>query len=271
MSWINGPVAGRILEALARYKYLTIGQLVALGAGDEKTVRVRLGELLTAKAISRQEWRLGPGVGRLPNVHWLTVKGARAVAEATGQPAHGMRGRELSAHHAWHRMLTVDALVAADRWADGVGQARPEFSTYMHRPARLALAGKEATPDAVLRGTDTAGNGRVYVLEIYCSHYSEGRSTFATSQLEHYVLAGDVDEFDAALGIPPDGKAARVLVVCDTADLRDRLVRTLPRRDGLPGQESPAWARLHFKAADELADFGRGWWRVDGSHVALPS
>lgn len=276
MTLISGLVAGRILEALSRYRFLTIAQLVTLRAGDEKTVRTRLGELITAKLIDRQEFRLGPSAGRLPNVHWLTPKGARYVTEATGEPVDAARPREIKPSHAWHRMLTVDALMAADTWADASGQSRPEFGTYMQRHGRasttaLPLAGKDAIADGIVRLTDSAGHLRVYVLEVYCSAYSEGRSTFPVTQLEHYILAGQSDDFDNALHIAPTGKAGRVLVVCDTPDLRDRLLRTLPKRDGMPSMDSPTWARLHFKAAEELNDFGRDWHRVDGNRTPLPS
>ncbi len=47
-------------------------------------MRTRLQELVTAKLVDVQEWRLGPSAGRLPNVYWLTVKGARLVAESGG-------------------------------------------------------------------------------------------------------------------------------------------------------------------------------------------
>lgn len=276
MNLISGPVAGRILEALGRYRFLTIAQLVTLGAGDEKTIRTRLSDLKTAKLIDRQEFRLGPSAGRLPNVHWLTPKGAQYVAEATGETIEAARPREIKASHAWHRMLTVDTLMAADAWADASGQSRPEFSSYMQRQARsaptaLPLAGKDAIADGILRLTDSAGQQRVYVLEVYCSAYSEGRSTFPVTQLEHYILAGQSDDFDNALHIPPTGKAGRVLVVCDTVELRDRLLRTLPKRDGLPPLESQTWARMHFKAAQDLGDFGIAWHKVDGGLVPLPS
>ncbi|MGE6786690.1 replication-relaxation family protein, partial [Ensifer adhaerens] len=218
MSLIKGLIPGRILEGLARYRFLTIQQLVRLGAGEEKGVRTRLQDLMTAKLIERQEFRLGPSAGRLPNVHWLTPKGARLVTEATGTPVEPPRTREIKPAHAWHRMLAIDALMACDRWAENTSQARPVFRSYMQWKGNapitgVALPGKHAIADAILETTDTAGNGRLYVLEVYCSQYSEGRSSFPLEQLEPYVLGGMGNGLDEALKIPADGKAARILVV----------------------------------------------------------
>uniref|UniRef100_UPI0031010B9D hypothetical protein n=1 Tax=Neorhizobium sp. EC2-8 TaxID=3129230 RepID=UPI0031010B9D len=91
------------------------------------------------------------------------------------------------------------------------------------------------------------------------------------TQLEPYVLTGMGNALDDALGIPPEGKAARLLVICDTVELRDRLLRRLPERPGMPSQDHRTWARFHFKAADELHDFGAGWHTFAGERVPLPS
>ena len=66
-------------------------------------------------------------------------------------------------------------------------------------------------------------------------------------------------------------KAARVLVVSDTSELQNRVIRSLPKRAGMPPLEHKVWGRFLFKTADWLADFGFGWKRVDGSTVNLPT
>ncbi|WP_176454367.1 replication-relaxation family protein [Sinorhizobium fredii] len=276
MSLIKGLIPGRILEGLARYRFLTIQQLVRLGVGEEKGVRIRLQDLMTAKLIDRQEFRLGPSAGRLPNMHWLTPKGARFVAEAIGTPVEPPRAREINAAHAWHRMLVIDTLMACDTWAERTDQAWPVIRSYMQWRGNspitgVALPGKQAIADAILETTDAAGNCRVYVLEVYCSQYSEGRSSFPLEQLEPFVLAGMGNALDEALHIPANGKAGRILVVCDTVDLRDRLLRRLPERPGMPPREHQGWRRFHFKAADELHAFGADWHTVAGDRIALPA
>jgi hypothetical protein len=269
------------VEALARYRYLTVGQLGTLGLRDAKGVRAWLHDLWRAKIIHRQEFRGGVEEGRLPNAHWLTPKGAKLFLEATGEDVKAPAGGLVSFRHVWHRMLTVDAFIAADQWADATGQARPQLASYMTarpgaEPTGFVMPdGTRAVADGILRMADTAGNRRVYVVEAYCSRHGGGRSTYPRAKLEGYVLAGRSDAFDTALGIGHDERAALVLVVCDTPALKDRLLRTLPERPGLPPlaarQGTSTWARLLFKSADELSDFGRSWARVDGSVADLPS
>ncbi len=63
-------------------------------------------------------------------------------------------------------MLTVNALIACDAWADRTGQERPAVVTYMQRHGRKAateitLAGKTALADAVVR---VVGGGSVPAL-----------------------------------------------------------------------------------------------------------
>ncbi|MBN9034344.1 MAG: replication-relaxation family protein [Rhizobiales bacterium] len=267
-------VEGRALDYLARYRFLTVSQLVRLGAGDEKNLRKRLKELETAGLIRLQEFRLGPSSGRLPNAHWLTAKGARLVSEANREQVEAPRVRGIKEKHWWHRMLTVDALIAADRWAATSNKESVGFQTYMQwkdtKPITgLDLGSKAAIADAIFRATDTAGNHRVYVIEVYCSRYSEGVSSHPLEQMEPYVLAGD--QVDVSLNLGADDKAARVLIVCDTSDLRDRILRVMPQRKGMPPSSSPTWGRFLLKAADELRDFGTGWHQFGEGLRDLPT
>ena len=276
-------VADRILNRLARYRFLTVAQLLDAGAGDEKTVRLRLGGLVTAGHVMRQEFRLGPSAGRLPDVHWLSKSGARLVEQATGETVTAPDGRQLTVAHVWHRSLTVSTLIAADVWARATDQGVPEFRTYMEFSGKLPatslkLLGKTPNADAILNTHDTAGNRRIYVVEVYCSHYSEGGSMHPLTQLEPYVLTGMTDALDDALGIPPKdegGKAARVLVVCDHVALRDRIIRNLPKRPGMPpldkAPDNRTWGRFLFKTPWELKDFGKHWLKVDDTFTDLPT
>ncbi|MCX5497875.1 hypothetical protein OSH11_24470 [Kaistia dalseonensis] len=270
----TSPVAGRILECLARYRFLTVPQFRQAGAGDEKTIRTRLRDLLTAKLIDRQEFRLGPSAGLLHTMYWLTAKGAERATPPGGEPPDFPKSPHLTASHAWHRRLTIDTLIAADSWAAATGQELPDVRAYMVRSGKAwasTLPALKVTVDAIVQVRGNDGRRRTYVTEIYCSRYSGGASSFSANQLKVYGEAGQSDALDEALGLEPQEPAARLLIVCDTPELRDRLLRTLPGRQGLPPAEARVWERFHFKAADELADFGNGWHRMDGGQAALPS
>lgn len=267
-------VAGRILERLARYRFLTVPQLLSAGAGDEKTVRIRLRELVTAELAGAQEFRLGRGGGTLDTLYWLTGDGAARLASGGGPLPSFPKNPVLTVPQYWHRRLTVDALIAADTWAHVTGQELPEFRTYMQfkgKKVASAIPALNIKGDVILQAFGADDVRRTYVVEVYCSHYSAGRSSFPADQLEAYAKAGQSDALDDALGISESEPQARLLVVCDTAALRDRLLRTLPSRHGLPDAAGGVWRRFHFKCADELADFGNGWHQVTGDAVTLPS
>lgn len=254
-----------ILIRLARYRFLTIGQLAGMGVANEKTIRVHLKALETARLIGKQHFHLGPSVGKLPNVYWLTPKGAKEVQEGTGAPVVAPKPRTLSPFHVHHRMLTVDALIAADSCWNNL-----EFDTYMQWQGKQPVTGlylgqKQAIADGVLRMVDSTGLRRVYVLEVYCS---EARAAFSRKQLEPYLNARDT--LDASLGIGTDEKAARVLVVCDTTGLRDKVIAGLVRRAGLPASDDAVWQRLLFKTADDIAPFSKGWHTIQGNRLDLP-
>ena len=269
------PVAEEIMEALARYRYLTKNQLLMVNGRDDKTLRDRLGGLVNGNFVKKREFRLGQGVGRLPNIYWLSALGGKWVKKAMGVEVKPPDGDEIKTSHVPHRILTVDCLIAADAWARRTGQSVPEFKTYMHFENRrvstlLPLVGKTAAPDIIFELEDTAENRRVYVLEVYCDG-ADNSINHPLKQLEPLVLAGHGRTLNDNLNIGENDKAAGILVVCDTLKMRDRLLLKLPLRAGMPPLEKRIWNRILFKSADELVDFGNGWQKVDGSSVNLPA
>jgi len=103
---------------------------------------------------------------------------------------------------------------------------------------------------------DPAGNRRVYIVEVYCGDYREGGSMHPITQLEPYVLSAMHNTLDEAVSIEEGGKAARVLAICDSFALRNRIIRTLLKRPGMPGIEFRTRGKFLFKTPDELKDFG---------------
>lgn len=265
------PAAWRILERLSRYRFLNVPQLLAAGAGDEKTVRTRLRELVQSEMIGVQPFSLGTGIGKLPSQYWLTASGAKLLESATGELPSFPVNPVLSPNHLTHRVITTNAMIAADRWAAETGQELPELRTYMVKTGpdtwASSIPALKRHADAILQLTGADGRHRTYVVEVYYDR--SGKSATPAQKIEPYVLLGMVDEFDDALGIGKNEPAAKVLVICDTHQMRDRLVRSLPERQGMPDRAAETWGRFRFKAADELGDFGSGWLTVDGQVVSL--
>lgn len=264
-------VAEDILSVLARFKVLTVGQMLDATGRDEKTLRNRLRQLVSANFVGCREFRLGKTSGRLPNAYWLAPKGVKWVRDSLNMAARMSRREKMAISQASHRAFIVDALIAADRWARETGQSRPMFRTCLEGgESRIELGSKTAIADAVVELDDTRGNRRVYVVEVYCD-YAHNATSKPYEKLAPYVVAGVGNALDNSLGIPPDGKAALVLVICDDASMRDRLVGRLPGRPGMPPLALKVWQRFLFKSADEVGRFGEGWRRVDGSLITLPT
>jgi hypothetical protein len=259
-----------ILAALGRYKVMTVSQMLDATGRDEKTLRKRLRSLVAGDFVGCREFRLGQTSGRLPNAYWLASKGVRWVRQAMDIPAKVSRRENMSITQVPHRILTVDALISADRWARETGLTRPTFRTYLEgTSSRVELGSKTAIADALIELNDTRQNRRTYVLEVYCD-YLDNSTSKPFEKLEPYVTAGFGNALDESLGIGVNDKAALILVICDHGKMRDRVLRGLPGRAGMPPADKRVWQKLLFKAGDELHDFGSGWHRTDGSRVNLP-
>lgn len=269
-----GKVGEKILESLARYRFLCIPQFIKAGAStDDKTIRVNLAKLKTAKMVRQKKYNNGPPYGSWDAQYWLTRKGAKWVADGGPLPFFP-KNPSLKPATYHHRCLLIDALIMADRWARLTEQGLPEVGTYLQfagEQRASAIAALKIEADALLRIRGADDDRRTYAVEVCCSDYSDGYSTHSRETLETYVKAAEDDALDEALGVEPAEPAARVLVVCDTPELRDRLLRTLPARQDLPDASAPVWGRFFFKAADELVDFGNGWHQVAGDPSPLPT
>lgn len=270
MALNSSPVIGRILSGLTRYRYLTVGQYLHRFGGDEKTARERFRDLERGRFIKRHKWSEGAEVGRLSDVWWLTELGARMATDVLGEAVKAPNQKP-AIGHLKHRILTVSALVAADVWALARIGILPEITSYMEGFA-VEFGGYTVAPDAVITLFNEAGEKRrIYAIEAHCSHYGGGRHMHPVNKLEIYAKEAPFVAFDQAFGVV-DETAPRVgiLSVCDTAALRDRLLRTVPARPEVPTIDQLAWSRFLFKAGSEVADFGAGWWSIKGNGLQLP-
>lgn len=259
--------------ALARFRLLTVPQLLAVTGRDEKVMRGRIRQLVAMGFVRCHEFRYGETSGRLHNAYSLTSKGIDWLGDGAAGAKPFRAGRKLSISQAPHRALIVDALIAADKWARKTGQGSPQLRTYMQdRATRLELPTGNVDADGILELVDTQGRQRVYALEVYCDYLDNGNGK-PFEKLPPYIKAGVTTALDVAMGITPspDARGALVLVVCDSPKMRDRILKGLPKREGLPPLDKRTWLRFLFKSPDELGEFGTDWHRVDGSKVNLPT
>lgn len=120
------PSQHKALLMLARYRYLTIKQMVACGvAKNEATIRnhviYRLAKRASKNYVQIQDY-FGSNVnfGRLPYVHALTQYGAQKVAELLDLDAERVRypvGKIQYVNDYYHREAYINFCIALDLWA----------------------------------------------------------------------------------------------------------------------------------------------------------
>lgn len=264
---------GRLLDALARYRLLTIPQAMRLGVGKDRT---HLGERLRVMkrhglvGIAEQARLLGP------RVHWLREKGVVVAAELAAE-----RGETLTLSApkrgfvaGWHlrqRLAIVDCHIALRAWADATGGAvewfRVEFeanpSGMLAKPLRYPWKRPEGTivdyyPDAagVVRLAD--GNRFLFALEMETGGESKGLDNF-TAQLPDRLAASEAGAVENGVQWPNSERRARLLFVFPDADMLKRARGILAKHtsDALPFVFLNSLPSL-------LGSFADGWVKASG-------
>lgn len=192
----------RVLEHLATYRFLTIKQLLALGATKHK--RHLQATLRALAGIHEKEGRTAPrryqpyrkpvveqmrfginrevGGGKLPFVYTLTVQGAQLLAELRSdeRPVYVSAVPKFPRQEYRHRLGCTDCHIAVRTWAErNHNQARLDFyhvdfnhsRKLKNRPiadTRVELTdGRVIKPDAVFRLTMSDQRERLYALEFW--------------------------------------------------------------------------------------------------------
>ena len=270
---LESPVGEDAMVALARFRLLTIPQLLAVTGRDEKTLRSRVRQLVARQYVHCHPFYVGHMSGKLPSAYSLTQKGANWIGGELGTKPKPYTGTELALSQYQHRTFIRDALIAADKWARKTDQTVTRFRMDKEGPeSALKLPMKTVNPDGVIELNDSQGIQRSYIVEVYCQQRGAASSK-PYEKLPPYMAAMFTGALDAALGIVPDEKhvrGVRVLCVFDSPEYRDRIMRSLPERGDVPPLTSQTWQRFHFKSVEEVADFGIGWHRVNQTPIELP-
>lgn len=241
---------GRLLDALARYRLLTIPQAMRLGIGKDRT---HLGERLrTMKrhglvGIVEQARFLGP------RVHWLREKGVAAVIELAAERGESLT---LSAPKkgfvaGWHlrqRLSIVDCHIGLRAWAAATGSTvewfRVEFEANPSGMLAKALCYSWARPDGTTADyyPDAAGVVRLadgsrflFALEMETGGESMGLDNF-TGKLADRLAASEAAAVEDGVQWPESERRARLLFVFPDASMltRARVVLAKHTSDALP-------------------------------------
>lgn len=174
----------QILQALAQYKFLTVRQMVKLGISTEQYIRVNLRLLREKKMIERQTQGIQSRLGKSEDIHFLTLKGAKVIAESLDMELseiHYPKGTAtLFQHDYFHRVATINTKISFYQWATKRGYQVDFFHTYfdmvgsvkskdekLRAKTFLQLTdGRHLIPDSIFKYTKGT-SGFLYCLEVY--------------------------------------------------------------------------------------------------------
>lgn len=259
------PVDFALLDALARYRLLSIELAERLGIARRWHIGTRLGSLETAGLV--HVIRRGKMLG--PHVYMLTPKGAKTLeawAEEDGEartvpmPRSPMR----LGPHLVQRLAIAEAHVSLRTWAAATGAAvewvRVEFDpspSGLEPATRVTANGRAYTADALAHVTATDGRAWLLAVEMETGGMSASLDNFRKR------LPARLEAFENEVledGLQWMERAARLLFVFPSVEMMDRAKRLVadPAR--------PVWRKVFFNSLPSLASsFSAGWWQADGS------
>lgn len=273
----------RLLLALARYRYLTVPQMIAAGVGKNDShirsdVLPRLCRRAGDNLVDAHEFPRFGAKGRLPRVYTLTKHGAALVAD--------MERRDLSeivwpvggvqyANDFDHRAAYIDCCIAFDAWIaaderreslevrhyfDKTGANRSGVLRLRARTRIDLPTGRFIIPDG-LAFFDTGDKRRAVAIEIH-NFPDVGR---IAKQLAEYISDMVMDASSRAFG---HDAAGRVLSISSDPGLA---MRVMDRMLALPGfRDSRAFKLIAFNEQENVkANFGSGWVLADRSPAGI--
>jgi len=274
---MSTPVDIRILERLARYRFMTVAQLIAAGAGkDRKHLGQVLSRLVGHKHAGMLAWGVRPGLGRLPRMYYLKPAGAAALAEYHRVEAALYRPikstPKFTVDHL-HRRYCVDCHIALDRAMETEGGTVAAYTAYYGGPGphpgpdgagkadavKIRLAGgRTLIPDAVFDLERGDGRRQLHALEVCLDRGGTDRGRIV-SQMEAHCEAMQDGALSDALGLD---RGYRLLCIFETEHSRDavrqRLEDTATGRDFAP--------LILFGTLSEIrGSFGPGWMDARGA------
>lgn len=267
-----------ILENLARYRFLTVDQMQAIGInrGQSKAHLYRvIAKLCEAPAlVDKYTPKPIHGKGTFPSLHYLTRKGAETLAELAQcdvSAAKFPKGKVTLSRLLVHMTRCVWCEIHIRAWAEANGHTvdyyHNDFDTEgdnrtgkqgkLRKLARIDLdSGERLIPDAVFHLTDPEGNRRLFLLEVH----NEMRSKRIHEKLADYreaIAQGAVNQqfqYD---------HSPRVLTVFEEPRHVSFAIQAMQKSGKFRGWE----AYFYLTTMESLqSDFRLGWSRIDGAN-----
>lgn len=265
-----------ILANLARFRFLTADQMQAIGinTGKSKAHLYRvIAALCNAPAlVGRYAPRPIHGKGTFPSLHFLTKRGAEALAELTQSDPRGFKfpkGKVAISRMLVHFTRCVWCEIHIRGWADANRHAvafyHNDFDTEgdnragKHGKLRKLTcvdlnSGERLIPDAAFRLSDEEGAERLFLLEVH----NEMRSKRIHEKLAEYreaIVDGAIQRHFHYEHSP------RILTIFEEQRHIEHAMLGMEKSGKFRGWEP----FFYFKTLEDLqTDFRYGWKTLDG-------
>ncbi len=267
-----------ILTYLAKYKFLTVSQLETLGVSSKQCIQRDTKTLRDIKLTNRLECAFTAKLGKLEDVHFLTARGAAALAQEGIMEIEEIQvpsNNQPSFFKDYlHRIKTINCLIAFDLWTAKTERTSVFFDTYYqkigsHRnksytgvlQAKTRLYfdnGKWFEPDGIFMYENEQGERTLATIEM-CNNRNTDK---IEKQVKNHLLA-----FQDGLVKKKyeHDKGNYILFVFSEADIMKFTIDRLMKNPNIMKAEP----FLLFKALDRLDPFGSNWVTLTGELVAL--
>ena len=272
------PSQEKILLALARYKYLTAGQLLSLGImSDRANLNKQIAELRLRKdpLVGSIAFGVHPAIGKLENVHFLKVHGAEIVKDYLREDVVRFPKNEGQFYQKdyFHRMNTINVQIALHEGiSKNDGCEMLLFLTYFDKVSTGKKKGYRAESSIQVSENDyliadalcmlqTPKRKELYAIEMY-----NGDDTSRVHKsLFHHLKALSVGQPSRMFGLD---YGSRILCIFELEVYKQMAMKRLFEDEN----KTFAEAKFHFlfKSLEEIGQNAvEDWWLFDGTQVKL--
>jgi hypothetical protein len=270
-----------ILKHLAHYKYMTLGQLVRVGAGGKSYTSTRLKLLRGLGMVGVSQYggvyKSGGG-GRVENINYLLPKGAKLVAENLQMEMEQINYPKnidgIFRNDYFHRISTVSIQIAFEQWAKRLDYEVLFFETYFHKAGSAKTAkddnplrsitrisfgdGSFIEPDAVF-AVDKGNKKLFFCLEVH-NGVDVSRLVEQVKRISRAVAKGLITDHYKNHGL---AQSPRILCTVET----ENMLRLVQKRMCADAFFKPEWMKevFLFHAAEKVwEDFEKEWQNMEG-------
>jgi hypothetical protein len=270
-----------VLEALARYRYLTIPQMALAGVSkSERSIREKILPRLKRGKKKLVDWRdfgVLPGRGRLHWVYCLNENGARVLADDTGielsKIPYTVGGIKFLSDYD-HRLALIDFHIGLKNWVDR-NDGKLIFETYFDKVPFLHVDGRAVR--FIGKTTIPLNNIQdVIAPDGICKFSVNGKVRLCAVEIHHNNLTGRIVE-QIVLNIQAvksntikdryeHDKASFILSIYDDENTMKLVKQRMIDSPDIKGCERV----LIFNTLSNLKfDFCQGWHFVDNMEARL--